>query len=448
MADGLVQVAPDSTGKKVDTSELTVGSNTVERQRVCLASDTVAGAIATVAQPGGDGEAATDYCLATESYLKAFNGTTWDRVRMFSAGGMQIAPAPAPAATTGAITTASTTVGPVTLGAYDGLSVVVSGTYAGVNFGFWGSNDNAVWFPVAAVRQDTGIYETATGVLTANQTRAWDVSIGEALYFRVVSTAWTSGSAAVNIMPGMFAAEPMVAAIAQGASAAATAIAGNPVRTGGTFTTTLPTYTTGQQTDTQTTARGELLVALSSGATAVAVKAASTAAATADPALVVSMAGANSAVKIGDGTNNAAVKAASTAAAATDPAVVVSLSPNSPMPATVAATQACTNINVNATGALAAVKASAGNLFGFSFVNNTAAAVFLSFWNVATGSVTLGTTAPTCVFVLPAGTGTGMLTVPPSALALLNSATAISFAAVTAYNGAVTASVTGSIFFK
>lgn len=61
------------------------------------------------------------------------------------------------------------------------------------------------------------------------------------------------------------------------------------------------------------------------------VKPASTAAATADPALVVSFAGANSATRIGDGTNNAAVKAASTAAAATDPAVVVSLSPNSPI---------------------------------------------------------------------------------------------------------------------
>jgi hypothetical protein len=34
MADGLVQVPADSTGKKIDTSELTVGANTVERQRM------------------------------------------------------------------------------------------------------------------------------------------------------------------------------------------------------------------------------------------------------------------------------------------------------------------------------------------------------------------------------------------------------------------------------
>ena len=66
------------------------------------------------------------------------------------------------------------------------------------------------------------------------------------------------------------------------------------------------------------------------GTNSAAIKAASTAAATADPALVVSFAGANSATKIGDGTNNVAIKAASTAAAAGDPSAVVQLSPNDP----------------------------------------------------------------------------------------------------------------------
>ena len=50
--------------------------------------------------------------------------------------------------------------------------------------------------------------------------------------------------------------------------------------------------------------------------------------------------------KITDGTNTAAVKAASTAPAATDPALVVTLSPNSSLP---------TGINTTATGALAAL---------------------------------------------------------------------------------------------
>jgi len=71
---------------------------------------------------------------------------------------------------------------------------------------------------------------------------------------------------------------------------------------------------------------------LTDGTNAATVKAASTAAATADTALVVSFAGANSATKIGDGTNNAAIKAASTAAAATDPSLVVAFSPNTGLP--------------------------------------------------------------------------------------------------------------------
>ena len=40
MADGYVQVSPDSTGKKVDTAEVVVGSQTVERQRMVNASPT------------------------------------------------------------------------------------------------------------------------------------------------------------------------------------------------------------------------------------------------------------------------------------------------------------------------------------------------------------------------------------------------------------------------
>ena len=40
MADGTVGLLPDSTGKKVDVSELTVAGNTVERQRVNISSPT------------------------------------------------------------------------------------------------------------------------------------------------------------------------------------------------------------------------------------------------------------------------------------------------------------------------------------------------------------------------------------------------------------------------
>ena len=52
MADGIVQLAPDSTGKKVDTSEITVGANTVERQRIVLADNSVASNFAGVDSTG------------------------------------------------------------------------------------------------------------------------------------------------------------------------------------------------------------------------------------------------------------------------------------------------------------------------------------------------------------------------------------------------------------
>ena len=52
MANNYVQVAPNSTGLKVDTTELTVGANTVERQNICVADPTTAANVATVSAAG------------------------------------------------------------------------------------------------------------------------------------------------------------------------------------------------------------------------------------------------------------------------------------------------------------------------------------------------------------------------------------------------------------
>lgn len=62
MSDGFVQHSPDSSGKKIDTSELTVNSNTVERQRVVIASDSTDVGLVPVknSQP-----VSTDYALVT-----------------------------------------------------------------------------------------------------------------------------------------------------------------------------------------------------------------------------------------------------------------------------------------------------------------------------------------------------------------------------------------------
>ena len=48
MADGLVQVPPDSTGKKVDAASLDVGANTVMRQRMVIGDDSASAQFAIV----------------------------------------------------------------------------------------------------------------------------------------------------------------------------------------------------------------------------------------------------------------------------------------------------------------------------------------------------------------------------------------------------------------
>lgn len=66
MADGIVAV-PNTGTAKVDTSELTVGANTVERQRIVLADSATAAALAAVlnSQPAG-----TEYALVVREAQK------------------------------------------------------------------------------------------------------------------------------------------------------------------------------------------------------------------------------------------------------------------------------------------------------------------------------------------------------------------------------------------
>jgi hypothetical protein len=70
MADGTVQVPPDGTGKKIDTSELTVGGNTVERQRVVIADSTNAANFATV-DNSGNLQVKTNGVIASKNFSSA-----------------------------------------------------------------------------------------------------------------------------------------------------------------------------------------------------------------------------------------------------------------------------------------------------------------------------------------------------------------------------------------
>ncbi len=63
MADAVIQVAPDSTGKMVDNTSLTVGANTVYRQRVQLAGQ----AATELADVRNTQPATTDYGLVVRN---------------------------------------------------------------------------------------------------------------------------------------------------------------------------------------------------------------------------------------------------------------------------------------------------------------------------------------------------------------------------------------------
>jgi hypothetical protein len=95
-------------------------------------------------------------------------------------------------------------------------------------------------------------------------------------------------------------------------------------------------------------------------------------------ALDATLTGNNARMRITDGTNLAAVKAASTAPAAADPALVVALSPNmGPVSNSILPSAAAT---INAT----VVKASAGRLYKIKGYNAAAAVRYIKFWNKAT----------------------------------------------------------------
>ena len=61
--------------------------------------------------------------------------------------------------------------------------------------------------------------------------------------------------------------------------------------------------------------------------------------------------------------------------------------------------------NASVAGTKAAVKASAGQLYGYHILNTTAAIAYVQCFNVASASVTVGTTTPDFVLGLPANGG-------------------------------------------
>ncbi len=79
------------------------------------------------------------------------------------------------------------------------------------------------------------------------------------------------------------------------------------------------------------------------------------------------------------------------------------------------------------------IKASAAALFGIKLVNPNTTPAYVKLFNAASGSVTLGTTAPQEVLAVPAGDGTtpGQYVITPESIAYAYFSTALSIVAVT-----------------
>ena len=91
---------------------------------------------------------------------------------------------------------------------FNGASIYISGTYAGVNLSFEASyNDGVTYVAVQAVAINGTTVVTATGALT-NTNNAYEIYCPGATHISVRSTAWTSGTQSVRIAPYAIAMDP------------------------------------------------------------------------------------------------------------------------------------------------------------------------------------------------------------------------------------------------
>lgn len=118
----------------------------------------------------------------------------------------------------GAITGNGQTVGPLDIGGFTNILVMIQGTYTGVNIVWEASMDGAAWVGVQGVRSDAGTAELNSGSL-GTTSRAWDIYVGPFNFFRVRSTAWTSGAATIWMVADNSGVDPVIVATVAGQSA-------------------------------------------------------------------------------------------------------------------------------------------------------------------------------------------------------------------------------------
>lgn len=99
---------------------------------------------------------------------------------------------------TGNITSAVSVIGPVSIVASNLVTVVMTGTYAGVSSFFEVSQNGTDWFTIQGRVTDGSIVNGFSGYTNASV--AVDISVGGWTQLRVRTTAWTSGTAVITLI--------------------------------------------------------------------------------------------------------------------------------------------------------------------------------------------------------------------------------------------------------
>lgn len=255
--------------------------------------------------------------------------------------------------------------------------------------------------------------------------------------------------------------------IIAGAAASGGAKSGNPVQIGGVFNTTQPTVTTGQAVEAQSTARGAQIV--SPGVDNFAVQATLAAettkvigtvnqgtspwvvslTSTTITGTVASTQSGTWNMRLQDGSGTAINKGSATSANSL-PVVIASdqaAIPTQQTPATSGGMGLPFSAAVTSTKVQ--VKGAAGQVYGWSIMNNGSVPCYIQVFNLASASVTVGTTVPDYVIPIPApSSGTnGAGQVIEISLGIAHS-TGITLACTTTRGGSTTATCDVLFFYK
>ena len=136
-----------------------------------------------------------------------------------STGRLKVSAEPAAQeSTTGNITGNAQTV-QISTARTSNLMIYCTGTFSTVNCTFEGSLNGTNWFAVQAIRSNANTIELTTGNLSAAPAYAWEVSVNGMNFFRVRSTAYTSGTQVWQFQPAPYATEPIPASQVGGTQA-------------------------------------------------------------------------------------------------------------------------------------------------------------------------------------------------------------------------------------